>query len=105
MTPRDALSFNAALVLKALRLGHGYGFDVMRITDLPSGTVYPILRRLEGSGLVTSSWEKAADAHGDDRPARRYYRVTPDGLAALEAALERIAAQGRLLGARPRGAE
>lgn len=105
MPPRDHLTFNAALVLKALRLGHGYGFDVMRITELPSGTVYPILRRLEGSGLVTSAWEKEAEAHGDDRPARRYYRVTPEGIAALESALERIAAQGRLLGARPGGAE
>lgn len=105
MSPRDALSFNATLVLQALRLGHSYGFDIMRITDLPSGTVYPILRRLEASGLVASAWEDAAHAHDDDRPARRHYRVTPDGVAALDSARSRIARQGRLLGSNPGSAE
>lgn len=101
MTHRDPLSFNATLVLQALHLGHSYGFEVMRITDLPSGTVYPILRRLEGAGLVSSAWEEPATAHDDDRPARRYYRVTSEGTAALQEARSRIARQGRLLGSIP----
>ena len=40
------------LVLQALACGHRYGFDVMDATGLPSGTVYPVLRRLEKEGLV-----------------------------------------------------
>lgn len=105
MSPRDKVTFNAALVLQAIRLGHAYGFEVMRVTELPSGTVYPILRRLEGTGLVRSEWEDASSAHGDARPARRYYRITPEGAAALEGTLERIAAQRSLLGPRAGSAE
>src|SRR3984957_3770751 len=41
------LSHSAALILKAISLGYRYGFDVMEVTGLPSGTVYPALRRLE----------------------------------------------------------
>ena len=44
-TPR--LSHSAALILKALSLGYCFGLDVMEATGLPSGTVYPALRRLE----------------------------------------------------------
>ena len=54
-----SISYNAALVLQALTQEHPYGFDVMRVTGLPSGTVYPLLRRLEGSALVESRWEEA----------------------------------------------
>ena len=38
-----------ALVLRAVAAGHRYGFDVMEACALPSGTVYPALRRLEGA--------------------------------------------------------
>jgi hypothetical protein len=55
-TERSSISYNAALVLQALGRGFGYGFDVMRTTELPSGTVYPLLRRLEDAGLVRSRW-------------------------------------------------
>ena len=46
-----------ALVLRAVAAGHKYGFDVMEACDVPSGTAYPALRRLEKSGLLRSSWE------------------------------------------------
>lgn len=94
----DALTFNATLVLNALAVGHRYGFDLMRVTELPSGTVYPILRRLEASGLVQSKWESAARARADGRPRRRNYEPTPAGRAVLADALERIQTQQRLLG-------
>jgi len=86
------------LVLQALAHGHRHGFDIMRATHLPSGTVYPLLRRLEGSGLVASHWEDPAEAHRQGRPVRRYYEPTPAGIAALAEARERVRAQQALFG-------
>jgi len=77
------LSFTAFSVLYAMANGHPYGFDIMEATGLPSGTVYPVLSRLERDGLVWSSWEDEADAAAEGRPARRYYEVTGEGTAAL----------------------
>ena len=94
---RDELTYNTTLVLRALAVGHRYGFDLMRATELPSGTVYPILRRLEAGGMVRSLWENEERAHADGRPRRRYYEATAAGQAALSEALERIHAQRRLL--------
>ena len=91
--PPTPVSYNAALVLQALTLGHRYGFDVMQVTRLPSGTVYPILRRLEAAGLLSSRWEDEDGAHSEGRPARRYYEVTGEGARALAEARERIVAQ------------
>jgi DNA-binding PadR family transcriptional regulator len=90
------VSYSAALVLQALAHGHGYGFEVMRVTRLPSGTVYPLLRRLEAAGLVQSRWEDRSDAHAESRPARRYYETTPEGAAALSEARTRLAFQRAL---------
>ncbi len=95
MTPR--LSHTAALILKTLSLGHCFGFDVMVITGLPSGTVYPALRRLERDKLVHSRWESEADAAAQQRPARRYYEVTHAGKIAALAATERYPLLAKLL--------
>ncbi len=92
------LSYNAALTLRAMAQGHGYGFEIMRATRLRSGTVYPLLRRLEKGGLVASRWEDEVHAHEDGRPRRRYYEVTPGGERALAVAVGRIADQLRLFG-------
>jgi DNA-binding PadR family transcriptional regulator len=83
------LSHSAALILKALSLGYCFGFDVMEITGLPSGTVYPALRRLERDALVESKWEPEEEAAKHQRPARRYYEVTTEGKGAALAATER----------------
>ena len=83
------LSHTAALVLQAIHAGDGYGFSVMEITGLPSGTVYPAMRRLESRDLIRSHWEKASVAMAEQRPPRKYYRLTPAGLAALAAARNR----------------
>jgi PadR family transcriptional regulator PadR len=73
------MTFPTALVLQALSRGFHYGFDIMDATGLPSGTVYPILRRLDREGLLESSWEDAAEAQKAQRPTRRYYAITPEG--------------------------
>ena len=59
------------------------GFDIIDQTELPSGTVYPALGRLERDGFVKSAWENEQDAHADGRPARRYYKLTAPGVKAL----------------------
>jgi len=80
------LSYISAIVLHAIASGRGYGFQVMEGAGLPSGTVYPALRKLEKARLIRSQWEHAAVARSEQRPARRYYQVTSDGEAALAAA-------------------
>jgi PadR family transcriptional regulator PadR len=87
--PDGYLSLSATVVLQAVANGYGYGFDIMDATGLPSGTVYPALRRMEASGLVTSAWESAAIAQREQRPPRKYYEVTRSGRLALADAAER----------------
>jgi hypothetical protein len=52
MASEAKLSHTAALILHAISSGHGYGFSVMEVTGLPSGTVYPALRRLERGSIT-----------------------------------------------------
>jgi DNA-binding PadR family transcriptional regulator len=58
-------------VIEALRLGTGGRLD------LPTGTIYPALHRLEQSGLIGGSWSVVAGRR------RRYYRLTAAGCKAL----------------------
>lgn len=69
-----------------------YGLDLMRLTGLPSGTLYPILRRLQESGWVHAEWEPI-DPAAEGRPARRYYRLTAQGAADARTALAELHAQ------------
>src|SRR5262245_46630264 len=85
------MSISTASVLQAIRNGIAYGFDILDVTGLDSGTVYPILSRLERDGLVRSTWEDEDRAHASGRPARRYYAITADGRAALQEAVRRYA--------------
>lgn len=90
-------SLTGVLILQALAEGYKFGFDVMSVTGLPSGTIYPALRRLEWLGLVTSDWEQEVDARKSGRPKRRYYKLTQDGRRQLKESEARIRALGRLL--------
>jgi PadR family transcriptional regulator PadR len=75
------------LMLSVLAAGPAHGYAVITALrarsggtfDLPEGTVYPALHRLERAGLLTSSWQ---DAEGR---RRRVYALTADGEAALAA--------------------
>ena len=97
------LTYPTALVLEALARGHHHGFQIMDVTGLPSGTVYPILRRLERDNLVSGDWEDHTIAREEQRPPRRYYELTPAGRAVLAEARARfrmprsIAARARRL--------
>jgi DNA-binding PadR family transcriptional regulator len=79
-----------AMVLQALANGHAYGFEIMDVTGLPGGTIYPALRRLEAAGLVDAEWEEGRVAQERGRPARKYYRLTASGAEALGEAAERF---------------
>jgi DNA-binding PadR family transcriptional regulator len=83
------LSYSATVILQAIANGYGYGFDIMDATGLPSGTVYPALRRMEAAGLIDSDWEKPAIAQHELRPARKYYALTKTGHHALSEAAKR----------------
>ena len=76
-------------MLVALAHGTRHGFDLLDETGLQSGTVYPILRRLESAGLVRSRWEAVSLARDEGRPPRRYYELTGAGAHAMREALER----------------
>ena len=91
-----SLSYTGLFILQALAQGHRFGFDIMEVTGLPSGTIYPALRRLEALELVTSDWEKDVKARKEGRPRRRYYELTPDGKRHLSEADARFRAVGRL---------
>ena len=73
------LTYPTTLVLQALIQGHQHGFDIMDATGLPSGTVYPILRRLEADGCVRSQWEAHSEAVKEQRPPRRVYQLSARG--------------------------
>ena len=74
-----------ALLLAALEDGPRHGYAVIEALrestggrlDLPTGTIYPALRRLEEAGLITGSWSVVAGRR------RREYRLTPAGSRAL----------------------
>jgi DNA-binding PadR family transcriptional regulator len=83
------LTFATTTILNAVSNGYSYGFDIVDITGMPSGTVYPALRRLEDAGHLASKWENERAAHAQNRPPRKYYELTRSGRDALAAALKR----------------
>ena len=70
------------LVLSQLREDM-YGYSLVKQLDdhdipMDASTLYPLLRRLEGQGLLESRWDTA-----ESKP-RKYYKITENGLAVLE---------------------
>ncbi|PZF87509.1 PadR family transcriptional regulator [Micromonospora endophytica] len=71
-------------VLGLLHDGESYGYQLAQALDtagvgpIQGGTLYPVLLRLQRTGLVTAQWRE-----GDSGPARKYYQLTDDGRAAL----------------------
>ncbi|HET9179044.1 MAG TPA: helix-turn-helix transcriptional regulator [Terriglobia bacterium] len=66
------------------------GADIARATKLQSGTLYPILLRLEQAKWLESRWE-AGNPHDLGRPRRRYYRLTGLGARSARAAFRDVA--------------
>lgn len=86
------LGFGTVAILQALEAGKAFGFEIMDVTGLTSGTVYPALDRLEDLGFSRSRWEAEAVAHREARPPRRYFEITASGRRALEDASARYPA-------------
>ena len=89
MASEAKLSHTAAMVLQAVDAGFIYGFSIMAMTGLPSGTVYPAMRRLERDELIRSHWERQSIADVEQRPPRKYYKLTRSGEITLEASRKR----------------
>jgi PadR family transcriptional regulator, regulatory protein PadR len=90
------MTLQTAAVLKALLLKPrrpNYGLELSKQAGLPSGTIYPILARLEHAGWVESFWEDIDEA-AEGRRRRRYYRLTQKGAVkgrqVLEATSQRV---------------
>jgi PadR family transcriptional regulator, regulatory protein PadR len=99
--PRMTLQTLAILkvLLSDLSSQH-YGLEIAHAAGLPSGTLYPILARLERAGWVTSEWEQldSTNLSGRGRHPRRYYRISPKG---AERAREELRKAAHLLGVDP----
>jgi PadR family transcriptional regulator, regulatory protein PadR len=65
-----------------------YGLEMAKAAGLPSGTIYPLLARLEREGWVESEPEDI-DASSVGRPPRRYYRLTGEGARVARAEIKR----------------
>lgn len=94
----------ALAVAKASPGTHGYDLagrlEELGLGEVPSGTLYPILRRLEDDGLLASEW-----VPGSGGPGRKVYTITRDGLVELErfrSAWERLVSNVNSLGRRTR---
>jgi PadR family transcriptional regulator, regulatory protein PadR len=83
------LTYSTAVILQAVASGYLYGFDIIDITGVPGGTVYPALRRLEEAGYLTSKWEEQRIAQAEPRPPRKYYELTREGREILAEAVKR----------------
>ena len=77
-----------------------YGLQISSVAGLPSGTIHPILARLETAGWLESSWEDI-DPAAEGRPRRRYYRLSRAGAARAHHALTRADAATAALRLRP----
>lgn len=69
-----------------------WGLEIIKATGRPSGTVYPLLDRLERAGWVTSSW----DDQDHKGPRRRLYVLTRDGAIEARRVCQRAAQRGAL---------
>jgi DNA-binding PadR family transcriptional regulator len=74
-------------VLLGATEGWHYGYDLSKATELKSGTLYPILMRLEAQGWLEARWEEAPQP---GKPARHLYRLTSLGAQEAPALLRSV---------------
>ncbi|MGY0236973.1 PadR family transcriptional regulator [Longispora urticae] len=86
MTPQTIAVLD---VLRADIATPRYGRDIGAEAGLKSGTVQPILARLEQAGWVESFWEEPQAHEDQGRPRRRYYRFAPGGAERAHLAIAR----------------
>jgi PadR family transcriptional regulator, regulatory protein PadR len=79
-----------------------YGLELMKATGFRSGTLYPVLAKLERAGWVRSQRE-SIDPAAEGRPPRRYYQLTGEGQTEARQALAILAEQLHVTGPAPKG--
>jgi len=89
MTPQTQAVLRALLDKPTAEL---YGLQLCALAELPSGTIHPILARLESAGWLDSRWEDT-DPSEQGRPRRRYYRLNPGGAEQARIALAAASAK------------
>jgi PadR family transcriptional regulator, regulatory protein PadR len=67
-----------------------YGYDLMKAASLKSGTLYPMLARLEDQKMVTSAWQTPREE--GQRP-RKYYQLTAEGIGVARLELAQVSAR------------
>ena len=91
---RPRMTIPTQLVLRALLAEPArelYGLQICAAAGLPSGTIHPILARLEHEdGWLTSRWEDIKP-EDEGRPRRRYYRLAEGGAERARIALAQAA--------------
>ncbi len=98
------MTLSTRMVLQVLLDASGqemYGLEICKAAQLPSGTIHPILARLERLGWLESSWEDI-DPVKEGRPRRRYYQLKGARAATAQAALDEVDNPGRVVVLRPR---
>ncbi|MFF4448300.1 PadR family transcriptional regulator [Streptomyces sp. NPDC001502] len=103
--PRMTLATRAVLAaFLAKPADEHYGLQIAETAELPGGTIYPILIRLEQCGWLESRWEDI-NPQEEGRPQRRYYRLSERGAQAATASMAKAGDRKRrtFLSARPQG--
>lgn len=98
-TREPRMTLHTQLVLQVLMddpTREMYGLEICAGAGLASGTIHPILARLEKVGWLESRWEQI-DAREEGRPRRRYYRLNPNNMAIVRAAVSRAEAKSHAL--------
>lgn len=104
--PAPRMTVQVQLVLREMLVEptrEMYGLQICQAAGLPSGTIHPILARLEGLGWIESRWEDAVPQE-EGRPRRRYYRMTTDGAERARVALAQATTSVANIKLRPRAA-
>lgn len=71
-----------------------YGFELMRLTGQPSGSLYPNLAKFEQAGWLTGGKERI-DPRAAGRPPRRNYRITGAAVSAARCQLAKLSERFR----------
>lgn len=80
MTRTRALSRHARTILAVLLDAQGqwsHGYELARLAHIKSGTLYPLLIRLEAQGYLEAEWQQPSEG---GRPPRHAYRLTASGV-------------------------
>jgi PadR family transcriptional regulator PadR len=90
-----------AIAIVSNRDGPLWGYELSRETGLRSGVLYPILHRMLDEGWLVDGWEELNPSI-DNRPPRRYYQLTEEGVRQLGAVLQSASADRRFAALEPK---